>query len=71
MSPPTMELIAMALSSMPVPPLPVIVGKEVADEITCVLGTQHVANSHDLLAMLLATAMERNMQDELLQHKTA
>eukprot|EP00961_Rhodomonas_salina_P201094 2712605-Rhodomonas_salina.5 len=69
MSPPTMELVAMAMSSLPVPPMPIIVGKEVPDEITCVSGETHFANSHDLLAMLLATAMQREDKKELAMHK--
>eukprot|EP00961_Rhodomonas_salina_P293156 3933519-Rhodomonas_salina.3 len=69
MSPPTMELVAMAMSSLPVPPMPIIVGQEVPDEITCVSGETHFANSHDLLAMLLATAMQREEKQELAMHK--
>eukprot|EP00961_Rhodomonas_salina_P179896 2427946-Rhodomonas_salina.1 len=39
--------------------MPVLVGKEVPDEITAMCRDHVVANSHDLWAMLLLSAMER------------
>lgn len=54
----------MVLSAQPVPPMPVIVGEEVPDEITCMSGEHKVANSHDLWSMLMITAMERKNDEE-------
>lgn len=59
-----MEIVAMVLSSLPVPPLPMIAGKEMPDEITYLTGDQVVCNSHDLMGMLLLTAMQRGQQKE-------
>eukprot|EP00961_Rhodomonas_salina_P144163 1940895-Rhodomonas_salina.3 len=62
--PPELEMIAMVMASLPVPPMPMVAGQEVKDEITTMSGEHRVANSHDLWAMLLATAMQRNNKTE-------
>lgn len=58
--PNSMELVSMVVSSLPVGPLPIIAGQEIADEITFVSGEHKVANSHDLMGMLLLTAFQQN-----------
>eukprot|EP00961_Rhodomonas_salina_P113356 1524997-Rhodomonas_salina.1 len=64
MPPPVYEMVSMALSAMPVLPMPMVVGKEVPDEITTMSGEHVVANSHDLWAMLLLAAMERGGKED-------
>ena len=64
MPPPSLEVVSMTLSAMPVPPMPVLVGQEVPDEITSMSGKHVIANSHDLWAALLLSAMERQKPDE-------
>lgn len=64
MDPKQFEIVAMVLSSTPVPPLPLVVGKEIPDEITYVAGEHVICNSHDLLAMLMVSAMQRNDKAE-------
>lgn len=57
--PDEMQLVAMILSSMPAPPLPIVCGELLPDEVTTPSGEHRVANSHDLLGMLLLNAMVR------------
>eukprot|EP00961_Rhodomonas_salina_P299814 3939228-Rhodomonas_salina.4 len=59
-----MEMVAMVMASLPVPPMPMIVGKEVPDEITVMSGDYTICNSHDLMGMLLLTAMSRDQKKE-------
>ena len=59
MAPPSIQMLSMALSAMPVSPMPMMVGREVPDEITAMSGDHPIANSHDLWAALLLYAMER------------
>ena len=47
------ELRAMAMLTLPVPPLPIMVHKELIDERNAVDGTYHTSSSHDLVAHLL------------------
>eukprot|EP00961_Rhodomonas_salina_P127785 1722735-Rhodomonas_salina.1 len=54
----------MIMSSMPSPPMPMLAGQEVQDEITVMCGDHKIANAHDLWAMLLITAMERREESE-------
>ncbi len=57
-------MLSMALSAMPVSPMPMLVGREVPDEITAMSGDHTIANTHDLWAALLLSAMERqDMED--------
>jgi hypothetical protein len=45
-----MELRAMTLMALPVPPLPMLVTKEMSGECNTTDGEYHICNSHDLLA---------------------
>eukprot|EP00961_Rhodomonas_salina_P009775 131793-Rhodomonas_salina.1 len=49
---------------MPAPPLPMLASQEVPDEISFVSGEVHVANTHDLMALLLLTATQRDNKEE-------
>lgn len=61
---------AMIVGAIPAPPLPMLVCKEVPDELSFVDGDTHVANTHDLLAVLLLRSMEK-AGDEKAQEERA
>jgi hypothetical protein len=56
-TPNELELVAMIMSSLPVPPLPMHASKNVPEEIT---RGDTVCNSHDFMGMLLLKAMAKN-----------
>jgi hypothetical protein len=47
------EIRSMTIMSLPFPPLPIMVTKQMCDEESCTDGSYHVANSHDLIAHFL------------------
>jgi hypothetical protein len=63
------ELRAMILLSMPCPPMPMLMSKEVMDEVSFVHTESVACNSHDLLAHLLNKAAAAKASGEKLHPK--
>lgn len=57
-----MQLVAMALGALPAPPMPMLAGQQVPDEITTTSGEHKICNTHDLMGMLLVSVMSKTAQ---------
>ena len=64
------EIRSMTIMSLPFPPLPIMVTKQMCDEESCTDGNYHVANSHDLIAHFLNIKSVSNDEKDSLNRQS-